>query len=686
MNRMSFQKAGLRPVIVFKRWGRKGYSLFRVLKKIVVIAVIPVAYHTSAKAVEPSVRNDTSKVTMHVGLDEIEVSAQRAPVTFSQAARIVTVITKDEIEAAAVESIPELLEYAQSVDIRQRGGQGVQADVSIRGSSFDQVMILLNGVDITDPQTGHHDLNLPVSINQIQRVEIIEGPASRVFGPNAFAGAINFRTTVPLNNQLSAQASVGQYGYTDANLSGAIRKGNVGQYLSGGRKSSSGYIDDTDFENYNFFYNLDAGAARQFSLQIGYTAKSFGANSFYTPEYPDQYEQTRTMFSSLKWIPKGKLHFSPVVYWRRQTDKFELFRNQAPDWYTSHNYHLTNVYGVNLNAWVQSLLGKTAFGANLRSDNILSNTLGKPINKPIDVKHADAQYTKSDSRNTYSLFFEQSLLKGNWAVSAGIMANYITGSDLGINFFPGLDLAYGLTKNLKVYGSVNRSLRMPTFTDLYYSDPANVGNPALKPETANSLEGGFKYVAEKLTGNLTWFYRDGKNIIDWVKLPDEVVWHAENLTHLVSSGVEFRVDYYPEITKSHSFITRIGSGYMYNNQTKSSYMFDSKYALDNLKHKFEATVSHRILKNLSATWALDIQDRNGTYTQYTDGSYGKEVTYKTFALVDGKLNYIYKLVNLYLSVSNLFNVTYYDIGNVVQPGRWIKAGLRFNINFKSGSL
>ena len=170
-------------VFTFKRWGGKAYSLFNALKQQVRIGVLLAVYTTVAEPELVFAQTDSTKVSMEYDLDEVEVSGQRAPVAFSQVARIVSVISREEIEAAPVQSIQELLEYALSVDVRQRGVHGVRADISVRGGSFDQTLILLNGINISDPQTGHHALNLPVSFKNIQRIEILEGPAARNFWP-----------------------------------------------------------------------------------------------------------------------------------------------------------------------------------------------------------------------------------------------------------------------------------------------------------------------------------------------------------------------------------------------------------------------------------------------------------------------------------------------------------------------
>ena len=411
-------------MITFKRWGRKAYSLFSVLKKPVRIGVLLAVYTSISEPELLFAQSDSSKVGMEYSLDEVEVSAQRAPVAFSQVARIVSVITREEIEAAPVQSLQELLEYALSVDVRQRGAQGVQADISVRGGSIDQTLILLNGINISDPQTGHHSLDLPVSFKNIQRIEILEGPAARVFGPNAFSGAINIITSPEGSSNVKLDVSGGQHKLADINASGNIHSGNWNQFIAFNRMSSAGYIDNTDFRTWNAFYQTKLNTKPgTLDFQIGRTNKDFGANSFYSAAYPNQYEATKTTFASLKFETGTKIHLTPSVYWRRHQDRFELFRSDPTTWpsfYKGHNYHLTDVFGSNLNAWVESSLGKSAFGAEIRTENVWSNVLGKVLTTPIAVPGESGQFfIKSYSRTTVSYFAEHSIYLNKLSVSAG---------------------------------------------------------------------------------------------------------------------------------------------------------------------------------------------------------------------------------------------------------------------------
>lgn len=664
-------------VFTFKRWGGKSYSLFNAIKKPVRIGVLLAVYTTVTEPEFGFAQTDTTKVSMEYDLDEIEVGAQRAPVAFSQVARIVSVIGREEIEAAPVQSIQELLEYALSVDVRQRGVHGVQADISVRGGSFDQTLILLNGINITDPQTGHHALNLPVSLKNIQRVEILEGPSARVFGPNAFSGAINIITGSGNESNLRIDLSAGQHQLTDANISAGISHGKWQHFGAFNRISSDGYIENTDFKVWNGFYqgkfstkpgNLD--------VQVGRTNKAFGANSFYTATYPNQFEETKTTFASVKFDSETKIHLTPSIYWRRHQDRFELFRNNPASWYKGHNYHLTDVFGSNLNAWIATRMGKTAFGAEIRSENVWSNVLGNQLDEPVEVPGEDGQFfTKSYSRTTISYFLEHSVYLKRLTISAGALTNWISDLGFGWNIYPGIDASMALSEKWKIYSSVSSSLRMPTFTDLFYSGPTNLGNPNLKPEKATNFEGGIKFSSSGLSGHVGTYFRKGKDLIDWVREKDTDKWQTQNLTSINTTGVEFSATIFPEKLLSRSFpLSKIGVNYAHTTLNKTEADFLSYYVLDNLKHKLDIEINHKIWKRLNGSWRISYQDRNGMRTQ--------TLAFEPFWLVNARVMWKTNRTEIYAMASNLFDKSYYDLGTIQQPGRWISMGINHQIRFK----
>ena len=178
-------------------------------------------------------------------LDEVIVSANRAQTEGN--ITNVQIISLEEIENAPVQTIEDLLEYAMNVDVRQRGGQGVQADISIRGGTFEQVLVMLNGIKLNDPQTGHHTMDLPVSLEQIERIEIITGGASRIFGNYAYTGAINIITKSEMANSVSI--SGGENAFKSGGINYHTSTGNLKHNISVNQKESDGYIEGYGLQN-----------------------------------------------------------------------------------------------------------------------------------------------------------------------------------------------------------------------------------------------------------------------------------------------------------------------------------------------------------------------------------------------------------------------------------------------------
>nr|WP_320120022.1 TonB-dependent receptor [uncultured Marinifilum sp.] len=669
----------------FKRWSRKGFGVFQSLKHEVTIGCLVATYLSTATIENASAQTETIYVNQDQKLDEVVVSAQRTPVTYSQVARVVTVMEREEISATPVQSVQDLLEHLLNVDVRQRGNHGVQADVSIRGGSFDQTMILLNGVNITDPQTGHLSMNLPVDLESIERVEILHGPGARVFGPNAFSGAINFITGTKSKNNIKLAASTGEDGFYSLSAAATYLTGPLKSYVALSRKASDGYIENTDFTSTNLFYQGQLATSQgDLDLQVGYNTKGFGANSFYTPAYPNQYEENKTTFASLRFSTKGKVKFTPVVYWRRHQDRFELFRDNPASWYSSHNYHLTDVYGTNLNTSFNWALGKSATGVEFRSENIWSNVLGEEMDEPMKVPgESGAFFTKQHTCTNMSYFLEHNVYLDRLTISAGIMANWNSDLGRGFNFYPGVDVSYQLKEKLKWYASLNHSLRMPTFTDLYYAGPTNIGNADLEPEEATTWESGFKYNNRLFRAHASIFYRKGTNMIDWVKMNAEDKWQSQNLTDINTLGLEFSAQLYPKAIWGKNFpLKSLKMTYAYLNMDKSSDEFISLYVLDNLKHKLSLTSDYRIWGNLGSSMSVSYQNREGGYVYYdkTNSTYGEERSYSPFWLMDARIYYQKPKYTVYAEASNILDKEYYDRGNITQPGRWIRVGVKLNLD------
>ncbi len=629
-------------------------------------------------------------------LQEQEIISPSNPVEFRNISRTVQVISRNEIQKSTVNSVDELLKIYGGADIRSRGAMGVQSDISLRGGGFDQGLIMINGISLNDPQTGHHNLNQAIDLDDIEKIEIFDGPGTRWFGANAFSGGLNIITNQNSNKALSVSLSGGQYAFMAARLAYSYNVGNVSNKTSASMKRSDGYMRNTDFNIVNFNHNSSfKKRTNLINLNIGILDKGFGANSFYTSKYPDQYEHIRTYFTSLSYETGSKIKFKSNVYWRRNYDRFELFREDN-DWYVKqgdiyingsdtagfptpsgiypyagHNYHRTDIAGVDAGINFESIVGKTAIGINYKTERIVSNVLGESMNDTIFINNSDGFYTKSKNRNNISLSANQFYIKNNFSISAGFSMFY--NNDFGTHISPGIDMGYFINEHIKVFASANKAIRIPTFTDLYYQGPTNTPNADLKPETSISTEAGFKFFYKNINCSVSGFYRKGNNIIDWIKYSPEEKWQSANLTQLNTYGISASINHQPKI----KFINYWGLKYTWLNSEKQNTEIISLYALDFLRHNFNAYINHNIFNNLSASWSLSVQKRNGSYIDYQTS---QQTEYSTIGLLNLKLIYLYKNFEFNISASNLLNEQYYDIGNILQPGIWAIAGIKYHLS------
>ena len=406
--------------------------------------------------------------------------------------------------------------------------------------------------------------------------------------------------------------------------------------------------------------------------------KAFGANSFYSPKYPEQFEHTKTKFSTLKYSGGKKVKYSPLIYWRRHNDKFELFRNIAPLWYKNHNYHVTDIYGGEFDLSFVSAAGKTAMGLEYRNESIYSNVLGNLMDDTIRSKaYSDCYYNRYKTRLNTGFFIEQSYNYKNLAISGGLLANW--NSDYGIGLYPGIDISYKFNYQYLLFFTINRTLRQPTFTDLFYQGPQNIGNEDLIPEEALNIEVGVKKTSSFIKSSFSLFRRYGKNIIDWVKVNPEDKWKSENLTNIISDGAEFTFELNTEkLSKGKLPITFIIFNYSYLNISKSSGDYISYYVLDYLRNKVTVQAQFRIYKTLGMSAGFNYYDRAGTFIDYLTGN---EVYYPDNFLLDARLFYKIKGFEVYADISNILNQQYYDFGNILMPGLWVKGGLSYTFDF-----
>ena len=675
--------------VTFRRFSRGSYAAFASLHREVRIGVLAIGMLSSVnlpkvEAAQPTTTAttaDSTAIAAEEDLSEVTVSGTMSPLSQLQSARIVGVITRQQIESSAVQTVNDLLKLAVGVDVRQRGGFGIQTDISIDGGTFDQITLLLNGVNISSPHTGHLAADFPVSLSDIQRIEILEGAASRVYGASAFGGAINIVTkhdSHPLTS-LDAGAHGGSYatfgGDARLALNRVLGGGLFSTSLSATYQRSDGATVNSDFQRGNAYFNTRYDADDfGLHLQAGYSQKSYGANTFYSAAYPNQYERNRRFIFSLGAETKGRIRLRPEVYWNRLVDNFELIRGTT----TGENFHRTDVHGARVTADIAWIAGRTAVGAEVREEGIYSTSLGLPIQGKLLHKVAgedELYYKNHDNRTNLSFNVEHSVVLPHFTASIGVLANKNSRFDDRLRFYPGIDLAYTPSSHWRLFASYNKGFRLPTFTDLYYKSPTHQGNQGMRAEESHSFQLGTKanYQFGRVFTNYTLkgFYHRGTNMIDWVMYTADDVFHSANFD-LDNLGVQV------EATASYNRVAlNLAYSYIHQRRHDDINIFKSNYAMEYLRHKFVATLHHPIVSRLTAAWTFRWQDRMGSYILYEDAkSTGQLVPYDPYATLDLKLRWTAKHYELWAEATNITNHRYYDLGNIPQPGIIVLAGAR----------
>ena len=722
-----------RRPILFKQFIRKGYALFACLGREVVIGVLSVATLQSAAAATSDVKDsdeerpDTTLTGRVHELDEIEVTGTSAPLALEQAARMVTVLTRDDIQSAPVQSINDLLKYAVGVDVRQRGPIGAQTDIGIRGSTSEQITILLNGINICDPQTGHNAFDFPVDLSEVERIEVLEGPAGRVYGTSSLVGAVNIvtkshtsltpgpspksltpdpspkgegsdysrdaRTTHASHSQNAGRGSFsadirvegGSFGYLSAGGRVNVAHGAWNNQVSGSLTRSDGYLRsaarhlNSDYRGGKAFYQgLYDDASVRLQWHAGLSTKGFGSNTFYSAKFDEQYERTTKLYTAIYGENKhGWFHFHPSVYWNRSHDRFELIRGSEEK--VPYNYHRTDVFGIHLNSYFDWVLGRTAIGAEFRNEDIISGNLGEPLQEPRHINGTDRDYQYGLNRSNLSLHLEHNVLLRRFTLSAGFVAVKNTWNGMPFTVYPGVDASYRIGDHWKLYASYNSSLRMPSFTELYYSVGGHKADKYLKPEEMRAVEGGVKYTSPGVAASASVFHHHLRNMIDWVLDPTaaDPVWESVNRTKVNSTGLELsaRIDGH-RLFPGQRLLRSLQASYCYIDQDKRGVeTVQTQSKLEYLRHKLTASAQLQLYRLLQLDLKYRMQQRTGTYTT----AQGDVLPYHTYNIFDARLAWEATRYSVYVEANNLFDTDWMDYGNVPQPGLWLTAGVKVHI-------
>lgn len=549
-----------------------------------------------------------------------------------------------QIEMQNPDSPPDLLRGISGMDLRYRSASGVQGDISLRDSTYEQVAVLIDGIKLNDPQTGHHNLDLPLTLYDIERLEVIKDGDSSLYGAGALAGSANFVLKRPLERSLKVGTLFGEHALFGESFSLTAPGRILSARVSYEHKVSKAARPNTDFRYYTASAYLTKNLEHAFlDLIFGYQKKDFGADSFYSNLFPEEEEHTETLFSKFgleNQLALGSLKNN--LFFRRHRDKFILQRNNP----LSVNYHTTYIYGLASRLNAPTRAGELILGLDLEGEEINSTNLGK---------HAF-------SCQAPSLGFIPRL-PAKLEAEARLRVDHYRkwGWQESYNF----GLEYALAGGLKINGSAGRSFRIPSFTELYYNTPANIGNPGLKVEESDNFKLGMEIKERGLALNIDGFIRRGRNLIDWTRLRESDPWQAANLGRVDFHGAEFRASLNGHPNGGKLTLQKAAFSYTYLDADKKASGFFSKYALDILKHQLLLDLYTQAL-GAQVNFQLSYNQRHYGETYFLGNLYiGKKFAKNGF------------FFEPFLKLDNFSNTKYSENPGVLLPGRWIKGGVKF---------
>lgn len=600
-------------------------------------------------------RDDFETIDDTTRIAEISVMASRLQIPYSKQTRNIHILTQEDIQKLPARSIQELLSYVPGVDLRQRGPFGTQADVSIDGGSFDQTMVLINGVKVGDPQTGHHLLSIPVPTEAIERIEVIRGPASRIYGINSLTGAVNIVTKKGMGSAVFVNAYIGssfkereeenkkgKYFSESVQVGLSIQESGHQHQLFLGQESTNGHRYNTAADNQKIFYQGDYRIKEGHRLEAmgGYIHNSFGANGYYAaPGDKESTEKVNTTFLAIQSQHElaSKWKLTPRLSYRNNKDDYRYLGSKE----SGRSKHTTETMGAEVNAVYHSNIGDIGLGIESRFEKIESTNIGNHDR----VNHGAYVEYKVEPMPALG-------------INVGAYINY--NSDYNWQIFPGIDIGYAITDKFRWVLNAGTSQRLPSFTDLYLSQPGNEGNPDLTSENAFQIETGFKYLGDRIDFQANYFNRKINGFIDWVRDDQNMPYIPHNLDGNRTNGINASMRYaiFPKEAYTQLYVN---SSFNYlDSDIESPADVTSKYAVESLRYQV----------------LLGITLQHGGFSITAANRFHERVSYKSYFLSDVRLSYDLNKWNIYMDAQNIANTKYMEAGAVPLPGSWFTIGVK----------
>jgi iron complex outermembrane receptor protein len=596
----------------------------------------------------------------------ITVTTTIEPLPLAESDRSVNLISPRE-QPLASNSVVDLLRQDASLNLQARAPNGVQADLSLRSTTFEQSLILLNGLRINDPETGHLNLDIPIPLDAVTRIDILHGSGSTFYGSDAIGGAVNLLTQPPASG-LTIIGSIGAGSYTsiEQHLRASYTQGPFAEQLTGSRDTSDGFIPDRN-------YSSNALASETWlttkpgttDILLATSDRPYGANQFYGP-YPS-WERTKGWFASIQQQlgPQTAASFG----YRRHSDLFVLFVDQPAIY---ENNHITTSYEGALRRADNFGPNTTlSYGVEVDGDTINSNSLGQHSRNQ-GAGYANLSF-RALKRFSLSIGARDEILS-NTGNSVGNGGNGSNGKD---NVFsPSIAAAYTLTRTTRLRASAGHGFRLPTYVDLYYADPTTIGNPNLKPESSWSYEAGIDWTPTngRLTLTATAFRLQQKDTIDYAKtilatltLTASEPWQAINIQNLNITGAEATLHLRLTSTQQLQFSYAAAHAASPPPNLLSEYAYN--YAAQNALFGWSGTLPGVLF------------GKGGhQITAYTQVNIVQKTQHTAYPLWDIALSRNTGHIRPYLRALNLSNTNYQEIPQVPLQGRTLIAGIEFNWN------
>ncbi len=565
----------------------------------------------------------------------VVVTAATTPVELGSVTRALTVITREQIDLLPAHSIADVLRLVSSIDVRARGVRGVQTDFAVRGANFGQMLVLIDGVRMNDAQSGHHNGDIPVALDDVERIEILHGPGSALFGADAFGGTVNVITRRTVDRPM-VQVQGGSFGLASGRGEAGFQRGAVQQTVGVALERSSGFMYDRDYANVIARTRTSIGSRT--SVSVAFLRKEFGANNFYGGNAPSREWTNQALVA-------GDHRFGDVAGWsvtargsyRSHGDRF-IFNQLNPA--LSDNRHRTHAILGEVAASRRVRTASVTLGLESGGDWIRSSNLG---NHEIGRVSAFAEWRQQ--------------VRPDVQLDAALRVDRY--SQFGASWNPSLGIGWWPTQSLRLRASAARAFRVPTFTERYYSDPANLARADVGPETAWAGEGG----ADLFLGNGwlihgTFFGRADADVIDWLRPTIADRWQTYNVRDVDTLGVEVGAQ---KNFAAGAFVLAQFTGIDLDAAAVTQL---SKYVLDYAPRTFTVAGYLPLPGAFSVAPRLEYRRRS------------RPAGTSDYVLLDARIGRrIARTLDLYVEGSNLFDREYQEIAGVQMPGATMAVGV-----------